>query len=80
LVGQVLRHVTSCDWRAAITCTGRQNPAKSAAGSVQRAACEKELCTSARNVMWVCAWYLVSQNITQKRIYNKRVCVVRSVI
>jgi hypothetical protein len=56
MVGKpVLWLVMLWDWRAAIMCTGQQNPAKSAASFVQCAAYKKELCSSAQNVMWVCA-------------------------
>jgi len=31
---------------------------------------ERALCTSVRNVMWVCAWCLASPITTQKQIYK----------
>ena len=49
-----------------ITNTGQRNQPNCAAACVLLMAKERTQCISAPDVMWACAWCLVSQNITQK--------------
>jgi len=50
------------------SCRNQHWPAKSAVMLVQCAASEGVPCTSAQNVMWVCAWCFVLPITTKKQI------------
>ena len=56
-----------CDSRVTIINTGQRNrQPNSAAVRVLLAAKERAQCINAPEVMWACAWCLVSRNNTQK--------------
>jgi len=56
-----------CELRVAITNTGQRNHQPNFADvCVLLTAKERAQCISVPDVMWACAWCLVSRNITQK--------------
>jgi len=60
-----------CDSRVTITNTGQRNHQPDcAAVCVLLVAKERAQCISVPDVMWACAWCLLSRNITPKQIFN----------
>ena len=71
LEDQVQAQKVFCDLRVGITNTGQRNqPPSFAAVCVLLAAGERAQCISVPDVMWACAWCLVSQNITPNKCVN----------
>ena len=66
LEDQVRTQKMFCDSRVAITSTGERNQPNSAAVCVLLVDKESAQSISVPDVMWACAWCLVSRNITQK--------------